>query len=186
MLNIKDIIFTLSFIIIVLLSNVIYTKNALNEIDNKWIDYVSINFIDKYKKIKNVVLIDSRGGVYNLHELLRESKYKVIYFFPELSCKACVLSVVNNFKTKHITPIFISNYKSMSTINIFKRVNNMKDEVYRLQEGGIGLITDGNNLTSIVSVDEKFQISDIFIPNKDHPELTELYFELMTRNQENP
>ena len=99
----------------------------------------------------------------------------IVFRFSKLNCTDCIVESINIIKSflsnKRIKYIFISDYNNKRELGNFKRLNNIHEDVHNCNI----LINEEPSLPYFFILDSNLKVSDIFFPNDDFPELTNLY-----------
>jgi hypothetical protein len=108
--------------------------------------------------------------------------YPVLLFrFSKIDCSDCVVKQIDLIKefirNNEIKYMMVSNYANKRNLGLFKRVNEIKDQVYDCKK-----IFDNENRTPFFCIYYQGTVSNVFFPDEDFPELTKLYLITVMEN----
>lgn len=128
----------------------------------------------------NIELLNEHNEVVKLSNIINGDKI-LIYRFNEFSCAPCVYEQIAEFQncraTLPVSIIFIASYKNSRDLYINKRVNSIDVPIYNLPLGSFKNELENFNLPYVFVLDKCFNVSSLFIPDKNLPSLTKKYIE---------
>ena len=109
---------------------------------------------------------------------------KLVFMFRKVNCNVCVSKEVQ-LLNKYTEKFGKKNIVILATVDYvrylisFEKVNNLKMPIYYLEHDLAKTIIGDYNKPFYCMVDSDLNISNIFIPDEENPELTVKYFELI-------
>lgn len=108
------------------------------------------------------------------------NQYKLVLWFSELSCKSCVDAhyqmLVNKINFDNI--VLLTSSKSTKIISSFRRINEVTKEVYSTNYNFDSAKMTLNSPCYFI-IGKDLEMLDIFYPEKDNIELTEIYLDVI-------
>lgn len=131
----------------------------------------------------NLELINENQQPIRLEELLDGQK-KLVFRYSELNCHQCVDSAFKSLKSlvKEIGEekvIILASYSRFRSLALFKRLNQLKMDVYNINEEALGIPLERSGIPFMFLLDKEYKTKFVFVPEKTMPQLTENYFHLM-------
>ncbi len=130
---------------------------------------------------KGLKVIDEKGESFLLREVLPFPK--LIFRYSEIHCDVCVdqqIKTLKLFKEKIGSDniIILANYKLLKNLILFKRLNALDLQVYKLSSE-LNLELEKNDTPYFFILDENNVANDFFIPIKEINNYTHRYLNLM-------
>ena len=124
-----------------------------------------------------------------LRDLIKGNN-KIIFRYSQLGCMACVdkeLKRIDNLAKKigYDKIIVLATYFSNRDLYSYKRVNDIKVEMYNIPIGSFHNDIEKLKIPYIFIVNKTLEIKSLFIPRKDIPQLTEEYYKYISSSFEN-
>lgn len=164
-----------------------HSKKVLIENNNR-----SINDLSLLKEmLTNSILLEnsslSDSTIFNEEniqvdkELLLCAKPTLVFRYSKLNCTSCILKNINTInmmvEKRKIRIIIISDYNSKRELGLFKRINNIENEVFNCS-----LLSNNENHTPYFCIiNEKGKLNNVFFPDDNFVGLTEKYLDIMTQ-----
>ncbi len=163
------------------------TNKILSESYNR-----SINDISLLKEmLTNSILLEnnslSDSTIFNEEniqvdkKLLLCTKPTLVFRYSNLNCASCILKNINTInmmvEKRKIRIIIISDYHSKRELGLFKRLNNIENEIFNCN-----LLSNNENHTPYFCIiNEKGKLNNVFFPDDNFDSLTEKYLDIMTQ-----
>jgi hypothetical protein len=143
---------------------------------------IILSLASEHLKIdKNLQIVDDKSNQ-SLSELISNNP-KLVLRYSEIACNSCVdaqLKILEKLAIKIGSEniIILASYKNNSSLWRFKRINNIRLNLYNIDNLGFSL--ERENIPFYFIIDNTFNVKMIFIPIKEKPYLTEKYFEILS------
>lgn len=163
------------------LKNYIERKNSRDSVllNSIMRENIRLTKYASFKIDKNLELVNEKQDSLSLCKIPFNDK-KMVFRYNEFACSDCIhkeFSVLKKYEEaigKDNIVIFAS-YHSIKDLYINKRVNRLDMDVYNLKLGTLDNEMDKYNIPYIFVYDKNYNVSNLFIPNKDSPKMTEIY-----------
>jgi len=151
-----------------------------NDLNREFLQFSSSN-----KKINTSIALERENGkTIQLKDLL-DSEYKLIFNFTDINCNSCITQEVENIKKftdsmgiKRI--VLLANYRLSRDLIVFKRMNNLRVDVYNTNNQKLGLKVEEYNLPYYFIANNEGETKQVFIPEKERPNLSAKYYEVIS------
>lgn len=135
---------------------------------------------EQYKIPYNFILENEKGTRINFTELIG-SKSKLIFRYSGLNCNTCIEEEIINIKkylseTKTQRLIIIADYKNEEDLFLFKRLHQIGIPIYNSRQNSLKLPIEALNTPYLFVTDSTLIIRSLFIPNKEYPEFSKVYY----------
>ncbi|MCX6149235.1 MAG: redoxin domain-containing protein [Ignavibacteriales bacterium] len=129
---------------------------------------------------QEMAIFNDKSQIITLSNLIGNSP-KIILKYSELGCSVCIDKQIENLKKVsqkigNQNIIILASYRQKKNLILFKRLNKLNFEIYNMKEQEFGLVPEQYHLPYFFIIDSTMQMKYIFIPSKDLPELSEVYF----------
>tara|TARA_R110001606_G_C15378897_1_gene650243 strand:+ start:2368 stop:2928 length:561 start_codon:yes stop_codon:yes gene_type:complete len=129
--------------------------------------------------IVNLTALDTLGNKINIKSLFNYVDGKIIKF-SYTECSYCIEIIIktiqNNNQLSKENIIFLGHFYNQEDFILFKKINKIKFQIYRIIENDINLPLDLLNRPYIFKVTDKHVIKDFFLPKKTEPKKIINYF----------
>lgn len=150
-----------------------------NDLNREFLQFASSN-----KRINTSISLEGENGkTIQLKELL-DSEYKLFFNFTDINCSSCIAQEVGNI-IKYADSIgikrivLLGNYRLSRDLIVFKRLNNLKMDIYNTNNQKLGLKVEEYNLPFYFLAKNEDESKHVFIPEKERPSLSEKYYEVI-------
>lgn len=145
----------------------------------EWMQYESTGL-----KLSSELMIEDENGIRFKISDLCDNNAKLICYFSDQNCDACLKHVMVYLKdfTHSVGEnnlLLLTSFQKKRDVVLLKRNYNIKNKLYKVTKGSIGIPLEHNNTPFIFIVDNDYCVKNLFIPEKKLPQLTENYFYLM-------
>ena len=169
-----------------------YHKDILNTIEifqnNQLRSYhtnFNINLLSNGVSLENSILTDSTNHKVTINDLFHGEDNLLICRFSELHCQECVtysilklIKMSENTGKNHI--VFLGSYENNKSMNIMKKYLGLQDRpIYNVLN--LDIPAEEIGLPYYFTVDKTFKISNLFVPDKLLPNLTNNYLEMINK-----
>ena len=157
-----------------------YKKQTLDLLVNTYGIQIQSDGIQIEKDIR----IQSLEGDSIYLSQLFENEYKFVFCYSELNCSTCIEKEFDNLK-KYSNEIGVNNiiilaqYSNIRDLAVFIRVNDIKSPVYKINNNKLGLLIDKYDSPYLFVTNRNMIANQIFIPLKEIPNLSEMYYEII-------
>ena len=142
-----------------------------------------LQFSNSSLEMNTTIMVKQESSVIPFSDLL-ESEYKLFFNFSDINCTTCINQEVENIKafsdslgTEKI--VLLANYRNERALIIFKRMNNLQNEIYNLNFEQLGLPIENYNLPYYFIANNSGITEHVFIPEKERSDLSAKYYEAM-------
>jgi hypothetical protein len=135
-------------------------------------------------KVENKILIDSLNNKLQLIDLFEKRDNLLVCRFSELNCQECVIySVVKLVRLSEEIGrnniVFLGSYENNKSLHILKKQINLQNmNVYNIPYLDIPVENESHPCYFIL--DNTLTISNLFVPDKSVPDLTNSYLKTIT------
>jgi peroxiredoxin len=117
----------------------------------------------------------------------------LVFRYAEINCSTCyeiaIKSIQTVFADDDSSVVLLCSYTNDKDLFTFKRMNKIHYPTYRIASEAFNWLAEEYNMPYFFVLEPDMTISDIFMPNRNFPEITRSYLESIKRNlmnYENP
>jgi hypothetical protein len=116
------------------------------------------------------------------------SQYTIAFLYSEFNCQTCVDSALQILYEERLDTldnfIFISTYKRKQDLYEFKKMNNIKSPIYRVNNSELLDSLINENAPVFLLIKDNNLIASLLVPIKEEPELTRYWIGECIKNME--
>jgi hypothetical protein len=162
------------------LENVLTNKDIILEMTER--DFKLALLSEHYLIDKDLKVFDENKS-FKFSDLVSK-KPKLFLRYSELNCNTCVDVQLKRLekiaqKIGRENIIILASYKSKSSLWRFKRLNKIRFNIYGIDSLEIPL--EKENTPYYFMADDNLQANMIFVPRKEHLNLTDAYFSVVSK-----
>ena len=172
------IVFVIPIVVILFALNFSLKKNDIeNIVVSESPDEVVNNTTDElFLKERTIIKLGNNTSMF-LSDLYHGSPVLVLRF-SEFNCDLCVIAQFNNLKQiadkkEHI--ILLASYENQRKLKAFLLTHRIDLPAYMIEEGGLDLSIEDLNFPFYFVMNGHLKISNLFLPEKDSPDITLSY-----------
>lgn len=156
-------------------------QNLSSKIAMLQADQLSMVSSSGEKISKDILLCDDEGNEIILGDI-SQGRRKFIFRYSYLNCNVCVDALIPMIKTlaQEIgddNVIFIATYKNERNLHVFKRINQIRSQIYNIES--LPIILDDINTPYCFVLEKDDTISHVFIPRKEMIDHAQDYFNVI-------
>jgi len=156
------------------INNLINDKRQIKSQKSMILDSYKKCFLSSGLKLDNVQLQGNSGVIVKLKNALN-GKTKIIYYFDQYSCVACVnndLTLFNNFVELigNENALILANFSNYKEFYQFFCRNDIKCKVFNIKGKNLGI--EIKKASAIFVIDQDLIVNKFFIPHKSLNETT--------------
>jgi hypothetical protein len=168
---------------------VMNNKNAIQLHYYEGIENVQIPEIIHNKDLQYITALSTEGKLFHptmvdvinqngIEQATHGVSSKLIFYYSELNCNSCVeiiIKEIENFRDSIGSDniVYLSDYKRIRDMQIFKRINHISSEIYNISSLNIPL--EKMHVPLLFVLDNDKRIRSVFIPNKEDIKTIKLY-----------
>ena len=112
-------------------------------------------------------------------ENVSDWRLKIVLRFTELNCSTCIdedIELLNKYVNEigQSNLIIFSTFKNLRSLLSFKENHKLKIQIFNIEE--LKLPIEQANVPYFFWLDSTLTVSNVFIPQKEFPELSEIFF----------
>ncbi len=159
------------------------SNNILNESTTEALsDYIRLISANSGFKIPVGINLETESGEQIRLSKIKINKHKLVFRFTKLSCMDCVYMVMGEIDSLvraigYENVLVLTSYKDKRNLSLNKHVRDEKLPVYYVPHKTLNTSLEDHNLPYLFIMDKNGNTSNLFIPNKEIPELSKKYFE---------
>jgi len=136
---------------------------------------------NSYFKISRSLKLSKENGEEVVLSKLLDNEYKIVFRYSEFTCMDCIRKEMGNMKalSEKIGKnniLVLASFDNQRDFYINKRVNNIDLPIYNIPLKSLDNTIENFNIPYIFILDKDCSVSNIFLPYRDMPHLTEEYF----------
>ena len=129
---------------------------------------------------------ESESGDVSSLAALVSGKPLLFLRYSQLNCNLCVDHSLNYLKTiadsiGSDNIVILASYNTMRELALFKRVNQIRFPVYRIEDNSLGIPADKYSFPFLFITNKSLTATHLHIPDKDVPQLDRILLSVITR-----